>query len=269
MKVAVLQYNSIDNEVANLIGLEALIREAAAAGAELVALPEVAYYRGKSFDAEADHMPGRVTRFCQKLATDLGIWIHGGTFAETVAGNKKLFNTSFLVSPGGKTEAVYRKVHLFDVDLPDLRLLESETFDRGHELVTAPMDGLTAGMLICYDLRFPGIWGALRARGADLFLLPVNFTAATGEAHWEVLLRARAIETQSYVAAPAQWGPHPHKNFSSYGRAMIVDPWGRIVAEAGREGNAVVIADVDPATIAAIRSNMPVHSHRRPEVYES
>lgn len=273
MKVSVLQLASVDDEAANMKKLEALIRSAAAEGARLVVLPEVAYYRGRSAEGIPDRLPGRATAFIAKLAKELGLFIHGGSFAETSAQTSKLYNTSFVVDTAGHVAAVYRKIHLFDVDLPELRLMESDTFAPGSELVTAPLadpagpDRFTLGMLVCYDLRFPGVWMALRARGADLFTLPVNFTYKTGEAHWEVLLRARAIETQSYVAASAQWGVHPHKNFSAYGRAMIIDPWGTILAAADTEGDAVVTAEVSSARVAEIRTSMPVHGHRRSDVY--
>ncbi|MEK8022340.1 MAG: carbon-nitrogen hydrolase family protein [Candidatus Hydrogenedentota bacterium] len=273
MKISVLQVRSIDDETVNLAKLDTMIRTAAAEGSKLVVLPEVAYYRGRSSEATPDHLPGRATKFICHLAKELGIWIHGGSFAESIPGSNKCFNTAFLSSPEGNIASVYRKIHLFNVDLPDLRLMESDTFDPGRELITAPVidaDGansFTIGMLVCYDLRFPAVWSALRDRGANVFALPVNFTWKTGEAHWEVLLRARAIETQSYVAASAQWGEHPHKNFSAYGRAMIVDPWGVILAQAGTEGDIVISADISLEYLESVRRTMPVHGHKRNDIY--
>lgn len=267
MKAAAVQFNAVDDRARNETELDALIRSAARAGARFVALPEVAWWRGPKGGASAEPVPGPATAFCGALAKELGLWIHGGTVAEIDPGGGLSWNTAFVVDPNGGLAAAYRKIHLFDIDRPDLRLLESESFGRGDRAVTVAVGALTVGLVICYDLRFPGLWQLLRAAGCDAFVCPANFTYPTGEAHWEILLRARAIETQSYVLAPAQWGPHPHRDFKAFGRTMIADPWGRIVASCENEGNGFAIADLDKAVITEVRRSMPVAAHRRPEIY--
>ncbi len=267
MKAAALQFNAINDRALNEEELAALIRSAADAGARFIALPEVAWWRGPKGGASAETIPGPATAFCGALAKELGLWIHGGTVAELDPAGGLPWNTAFLVGPDGELAARYRKIHLFDIDRPDLRLLESESFGRGNRAVTARVGAFVVGLVICYDLRFPELWQALRAAGCDAFVCPANFTYLTGDAHWEILLRARAIETQSYVLAPAQWGPHPHRDFKAYGRALIVDPWGRVIASCGNEGNGFALAELDPELIAEVRRSMPIASHRRPEAY--
>lgn len=267
MRVAAIQVNSVDDRARNERTLEALVRDAAAAGARLVALPEVAWWRGPKGGSAAEPVPGPATAFAARLAQDLGIWIHGGTLAESDPRGGLPWNTAFLVSPRGDLAATYRKVHLFDINRPDLRVLESESFAPGDRAVTARIEDWTAGLVICYDLRFPALWALGRDAGADLFICPANFTYPTGEAHWEVLLRARAIETQSWVMAPAQWGPHPQRDFRAFGHALIVDPWGRVASSCGDEGDGFALADLDRAQLDSVRRSMPVAEHQRPAVY--
>lgn len=258
MKVAAIQMNTVDDARRNEAVAERLIRQAAGAGAGFVALPEVAWFRGRREDASPDAIPGHASRFVGALAEELGIWIHGGTLAETDAASPLPFNTAFVCSPDGRVAATYRKIHLFDIDRPDLKLMESESFGRGDRAIVLPLGAFTLGFVICYDLRFPELWMELRAMGADLFVCPANFTALTGEAHWEVLLRARAIETQSYVMAPAQWGPHPHRDFKAFGRALVADPWGRVLSSCGHEGDGFAMAEIDAAVVSEIRRSMPL-----------
>lgn len=265
MKVAAIQFSAIDDTPANLSGLEPLIRSAHASGARLIALPETVYYRGKLGSTPALDIPNDATDFISRIAKELGVWIHGGTFAEKTGA--KAHNTSFVCDPSGHLVAKYRKVHLFDVEIPDMTITESKHTKPGDEAVDLAIGDFRAGLLTCYDLRFPGIWSVLRERGVDLFILPANFTRKTGEAHWEILLRARAVETQSYVVAPGQWGFHPGIEVPTYGRSMIIDPWGRILADAGMEGDGFAIADLDPAVVMETRRNMPVFSHRREDLY--
>lgn len=267
MRVAAIQVNSIDDRARNERVLETLIRDAASAGARLVALPEVAWWRGPKGGSAAEPVPGPATAFCARLAQELGIWIHGGTLAEADPRGGLPWNTAFLVAPSGHMVGAYRKVHLFDIDRPDLRVLESESFAPGDRAVTAKVEDWTAGLVICYDLRFPALWARVRDTGADLFICPANFTYPTGEAHWEVLLRARAIETQSWVMAPAQWGPHPHRDFRAFGHALIVDPWGRVASSCGDEGDGFALADLDRTQLESIRRSMPVAEHQRPAIY--
>ncbi len=264
MKISVLQFNADMDERGNTARLEGLVLRAADEGAQMVFLPEVAFRRGVGASAEPDAVTGRASAFLAGLARRRGIWIHSGSIPEAAPDSPKPYNTSFLVGPSGEVESVYRKMHLFDVDLPEMVVRESDSYAAGHELVTANAGAWTIGMLICYDLRFGEVWRRLRDRGVNIYALPANFTERTGEAHWEVLLRARAIEFQSYVAAAAQWGPHPGRDFRAYGRSMIIDPWGTVLARAGAEGDEVVTAEIALEKVTEIRRVMPVESHRRP-----
>jgi predicted amidohydrolase len=267
MNLAVIQFNAVDDEERNRAGIERLLREAAEAGAEIAALPEAAWFRGPRDEIEPDLLPGRVSDFLAPLAAELNLTIHAGSIATAIPESDKTRNTSFLVTPDGAIRGVYHKIHLFDVEFENLRLFESEAHEPGDAIVVEPHRDFTFGMTICYDLRFPELWHALAAHGADLFFCPANFTFRTGEAHWETLLKARAIETQSYVAASAQWGPHPGRDFSAYGRSMIIDPWGEILAAAETTGDAILVAALRPERLAEVRRAMPVARHHREDLF--
>jgi len=262
---AAVQMESGPDLRANLERARVLTRRATELGASLVVLPEVFAWRGFRQD-EAAHVspiPGPVSDFLGALAAELGITLVGGSFLERSERDGLSYNTSLLVDPSGAIRATYRKMHLFDVDLPGrVTVRESDARIPGTDVVTAATDLGTIGLSICYDLRFPELYRRLTRAGATAVTVPAAFTAYTGAAHWEALLRARAIENQVYVIAPNQSGKSPH-GFPDYGHSMIVDPWGTVVARASGEGEAVVTAEIDADLLARVRREMPCLSHTR------
>lgn len=266
MRVAALQLNSTPDMDHNLSRARALIQEAASQGAQLIALPEHFAYLGPEDlkPPSAQPLDGPLVSEFEDLARKLGVFLLLGSFPELTPGESRPFNTSVLLSPQGEILASYRKMHLFDVDLDQgPRYRESQFIQAGTELAVVPLPGtpFTAGLAICYDLRFPELFRALTAQGMDLLLLPAAFTLATGRDHWEVLIRARAIENQCYVIAPAQWGQHsPGRR--SFGRALIVDPWGLILAQAP-DGEGVIYARLDHDRLQRLRRELPCLRHRR------
>lgn len=262
--VAAIQMASGSDKAANLAKAENLIRLAAARGARLVALPEVFNWRGQRSDeaAAAESLEGVTLTLMAGLARELEIHLVAGSIAEDAPGQPKRYNTSVLIGPGGDRLAVYRKIHLFDVDLPGrVTVKESDAKMAGSEVVSAQTALGTIGLSVCYDLRFAELYRRLAFAGARIVTIPSAFTFPTGEAHWEVLIRARAIENQCYVIAPAQFGPNVH-GFSDYGNSMIVDPWGRVIARAAdREG--VVIAPIDMEYLERVRRELPSLAHAR------
>jgi predicted amidohydrolase len=265
MRAAVLQMTSTDDVAANLAAAGALVEEAAAAGAELVALPEnFAYLRREGLPVPcAQGFDGDIVSFLRNAARRHALWLLGGTFPEAAPGGR-VHNTSLLLSPAGEVEAVYRKIHLFDVDLRAQgggEFRESARVAPGQEVVVAktPFGGL--GLSVCYDLRFPELYRAQSERGVRFLAVPAAFAPETGKDHWEVLLRARAIENQAFVLAPAQCGRHSPER-ASYGRSLIVDPWGLVLARAPDRPCAVV-ADCDLAAQDRIRASLPALAHRR------
>ena len=268
---AAIQMRSGDDRAANEARALALLEEAADRGAALAGLPEMWEHIGPAQEkhAFAGALDGRQLAPLRELAARRKIWCLAGSIAER-APDGRLFNTSALLSPEGTIAAAYRKLHLFDVDIPDgARYRESETVAPGE--VPPPVAealGLKIGLSICYDLRFPELYRKLSDAGADLLCVPAAFTAYTGRAHWEVLLRARAVENQAYVFAPAQVGrigPHT-ENRSAWGHACIVDPWGEVLADAGGESEGIAIAAIDPARLAQVRRDLPALQHRRREL---
>jgi deaminated glutathione amidase len=242
------------------------VEEAASRGAQLVALPEHCACYGRAADTAAAAQPldGPLVRRFQELATRLGIFLLAGSFLERPPGQARPYNTSVLLDPQGRIIACYRKMHLYDVDVPGGPVYrESEWTQPGEEVVTAALPGqpFTAGLAVCYDLRFPELFRRQMDRGANLFLLPSAFVANTGRDHWEVLLRARAIENLAYVVAPNQYGEHT-PSLRSYGRSLIVDPWGTILAQAP-DGEGVICARLDFARLQDLRQRLPALHHRR------
>jgi predicted amidohydrolase len=266
MWVAAVQLNSIPEVEDNVARARAFIQEAAGRGAQLVALPEHFAYLGPEEDLAAVAQPSRgplVSGF-RELAQELKIFLLLGSFPELAEPATRPYNTSLLLGPTGQVLARYRKMHLFDVDLPGVPSYRESRFTQpGGEVVVAPLAGtpFTAGLAVCYDLRFSELFRAMMARGADLFLLPAAFTASTGPDHWEILVRARAIENQAYVVAPAQWGQHsPGRR--SYGRSLIVDPWGLVLAQAP-DGEGVIYARLDFERLQRLRRELPCLTHCR------
>jgi predicted amidohydrolase len=267
MRVAVCQMRSGADVGANLTEAERLLDEAADVGADLAVLPELFPYLGpRSTIAEiAEAVPGGPATEMLSKAADRGrMWVAGGSVPER--DGDRVHNTAPLLDRTGELVARYRKIHRFDVDLegqPPFR--ESATYAAGTELVTHALEDVRVGMAICYDLRFPELFRGLMALGTELFVLPAQFQHQTGVAHWEVLLRARAIENQCFVAAAAQWGEFgsPEEPRRSYGRSMIVGPWGDVLVEAPEEGSGVWFADLDVAELRRIRRVLPALEHRR------
>jgi predicted amidohydrolase len=245
------------------------VRAAAADGAELVVLPERLDIRGTAADyaERAESLDGRAVRWARALARELGIDLVAGSIAERREGHQRVANTSVHVGPDGELKALYRKIHMFDVEVGGVEYRESEHSEAADEVVVSEtVAGLRVGLTICYDLRFPELYRILALRGARIVTVPANFTRVTGEAHWEVLLRARAIENQVFVIAPGQ-GRRPGPEGDSYGNSMIVDPWGVVLARAGGEGACVVAADLDLARQDEIREKLPSLANRVAEAY--
>lgn len=264
MIAAVVQMTSLADLEKNLERAAHWIECAVAAGAELVALPENFAFLGddESTARSVRQGPdGPVVRFLREQAAQHRIWLAGGSFAEEIPGESRHHNTALILDPDGEIMARYRKIHLFDVALPDASYRESQGVAPGSEPVVAELPFARVGLSICYDLRFPELYRLLSGRGAQLLLVPAAFTVPTGRDHWDVLLRARAIENQAYVLAPAQYGVHGPRR-RSYGRSQIVDPWGVPLATVP-DGEGVATARLDFEAQARIRHQLPALSHRR------
>ncbi|MEK6563175.1 MAG: carbon-nitrogen hydrolase family protein [Candidatus Binatota bacterium] len=261
---AAIQMLASPDKDSNLREAEAKVREAAARGAKVAALPEVFNWRGDKKDEEkyAEPIPGPTADLMARLARDLGIYLLSGSVLEEIPGSSKAYNTSLLFDPKGNAIALYRKIHLFDVDIENgVTTIESETRQPGEEVVVAETEFCPMGLTICYDLRFPELYRALVVKGAQVIFVPSAFTAFTGEAHWEPLLRARAIENQVYIIAPDQIGKNP-RSFATYGNSMIVDPWGRVLARAS-DLPTVIFAEIDLDYLAKVRAELPSLTHRK------
>ncbi len=276
MRVAAVQLNSTGDKARNLASGERLVRAAAADGAELVGLPEKwnLLAAGEEMAAGAEPLDGPSLTAARSWARELGIHLLAGSIAErgeeragsaVAPGEQKAFNTSVLIGPGGEDVAVYRKIHMFDVEAGGIEYRESEHEEAGSEIVTAPLGDITVGLSVCYDLRFPELYRILAVRGARLIVVPSAFTFATGRDHWEVLLRARAIENQAFVLAPNQVGETP-PHYSSSGHSAVVDPWGAVLAIAPDE-ECFVAADLDLAAQDQVRESLPSLANRRPGAY--
>ena len=276
MRVSVIQMSPQADKVENITQAQALIAGALAAEhADLVALPEIwtclGGTRAGKF-AAAEVLPqagsgkagGPAYEFLRQMAVAHKVFVHGGSIGE-LAG-EKLFNTTLVFSPEGEELARYRKIHLFDITTPDGQgYKESNTYGAGDAVVSCDVKGLKIGLAICYDLRFPELFLALRRQAVDLILLPAAFTLQTGKDHWEVLLRARAIETQCYIAAPACTGSYTEGNGETrftYGHALIADPWGHVIAKAS-DGPGWASAEINKEFLGKVRANMPVLEHRK------
>ncbi len=271
LKVALVQTDPGSDKVSNVRRALEWIAEAAAEGAELVVLPETFHCRGpyEVKMAAAEAIPGPLSRELSETAARHGIHLLAGSFNERVADSEdpRTYNTSLLFGPDGTLLARYRKIHLFDVVIDGrVQAAESTRNRPGSDAVVADTAFGTVGLSICYDLRFPELYRNLALRGAILAFAPSNFTTHTGKDHWEVLLRARAIENGMYILAPATIG-NEGGGFVAYGRSMIVDPWGTVLAcAADQEG--VLMATIDLDRVASVRSSLPSLHHRRPESYD-
>ena len=252
-----------DKEV-NLREAEAWIRRAHAEGVQLVVLPEVFNWRGHGRDtaANAEPVPGPSTERMSDLAAELKLYLLAGSILEVAGSDGRAYNTSVLIGPGTGIVAKYRKIHLFDVDIEgEDPIRESEYRRPGEAVVVADTPLCPMGLSVCYDLRFPELYRRLAAAGAKVIFVPSVFTVPTGRAHWETLLRARAIENQVYIIAPDQTGQHP-ASMDAYGHSMIVDPWGKVIAQADTEPG-LVLADIDLDYLEDVRCRLPALTHRR------
>ena len=250
---------------ANIAAAASLIREAKAKGADFIATPEMT----SLFEAESDALFAKskpeaddtALKAFRALAAELGVWLLLGSLPIRVA-ERQCANRSFLLDPQGAVVATYDKIHMFDVDLPGGEVYrESRNYRPGELAAVAALPWGKLGLSVCYDLRFPQLYRALAKAGASFLTIPAAFTHTTGQAHWHVLQRARAIETGCFVIAPAQAGTHENKR-RTFGHSLIVDPWGAILAEAGEEP-CVIVADIDPAKVAEARGRVPALTHDR------
>jgi predicted amidohydrolase len=268
MRVAVVQLNTQDGVQENLARVRHWVAQAAAAGAQLVALPENFAFMGEEAQKRelAERLdgtsPGPILGCLAEAAAKHGIWLVGGGMPERSDDAARPYNTSVLVDPSGHVAATYRKVHLFDVSLPDgTSLRESAATSAGADAVSAPVLGVRLGLSVCYDVRFPELYRRLVDQGARIVTVPAAFTLTTGKDHWYALLRARAIENQVYVLAPAQHGKHP-RGRQTYGKSIVVDPWGEVVAQCS-EGEGFACAQLDFAYQDRVRASLPSLLHRK------
>lgn len=266
--VGVVQTNSGDDPEANVAEALAGIDRAARMGAQFVSLPETWTYLGRSSGDRpaAVTIPGDLTNMLAEKARQHSIWLHAGSMLEQVGQHDRLYNTTVVFDPMGDIVARYRKIHLFDVDLAGQESFrESETIAPGDEIVMFDMNGTKVGLAICYDLRFPEIFRMMALDGAEVIMLPAAFTMMTGKDHWEPLIRARSIENSVFMIAAAQVGAHPPGRMC-YGRSMVVDPWGVVLAQAG-DIPTVITATLEMDEISRVRGQIPSLKNRMPELY--
>jgi predicted amidohydrolase len=268
LRVAAVQMSSQDDVAKNLARACDWIARAAGAGAQLVLLPENFAYlgpeEGKRSAAEpvGDAPEGPILQALADAARRAKVHVIAGGMPERAPDAARPYNACVVVAPDGKITGKYRKVHLFDVEVGDgQRYCESASTTPGDTPASVTIAGFSVGLSVCYDLRFPELYRKLTDAGADILVVPAAFTLATGKDHWHVLLRARAIESQTYVVAAAQWGTHP-RGRRTYGKSLIADPWGDVIAQCP-EGEGIAVADVDRAYLAQVRANLPALRHRR------
>jgi deaminated glutathione amidase len=262
LKIGIGQLNTGDDTEKALAEIERLTEEIAESGARLAVFPELSSYLSElEISNAAQSLEGNIISRFRTLAKKHSIFIHNGSFIEDSGKGGKAFNTSVFINPDGEIEAVYRKIHLFDIDLDTgLRYRESDRYESGSSIITHSSEIGDLGFSICYDLRFPELFRQLTFRGAKLIFVPAAFTLFTGKDHWEALLRARAIENQVYIAAPNQIGEHPDGKLC-YGNSMIIDPWGTVIARASDRVEAV-ITEIDWEYLEVIRGKLPSLKNR-------
>lgn len=267
-KIAVVQLDSQNNKGENLKTACRCIDEAAAEGVRLVSFPEMMNLSGENIGEGGGHetIPGYTTEILMAKAREHGIYIHSGSFCEKIPGEERAYNTSVIIDPEGKIIARYRKLHTFDVTLPDGTVCdESARVHPGNEIVTVDTALGRLGMSICYDIRFPELYRIMALDGAQVIFTPASFTMPTGKDHWEPILRTRAIENGCYIVSPGQIGKKVH--FTAYGNSMVVDPWGTVVSRA-RDTVGVIYAEIDLDYEDAIRAKIPSLANRRADVYD-
>ena len=261
LRVALVQTSATDNVAKNLSRISEIL--ANVTDVDLIALPEVFAFRGSDagYRDVAEPLMGTILALMAELARDRTCWILAGSIIEKE--DSAVFNTSVLLDRFGNVASCYRKIHLFEAKLEDGTVIkESDAYDPGEVPMTADIEGWTAGLSICYDVRFPELYRLYAEKGADLMLVPANFTQRTGKDHWETLLRARAIENQCFVIAPNQCGENTATGVGSYGNSMVVGPWGEILCRGG-DKEEVLIADLDPGLIQSTRARVPALEHRK------
>ena len=271
VRVAAVQLTSGADPENNLERAVALVLQAIEQGATYVQLPEYVNYRGptKYYVVVAETIPGPTTSRLAEIAKEHLVTIHVGSVLERSDEPRKSYNTSVVLAPSGEIAATYRKGHLFDVNVPgEIEHLESKDIVAGDHLIVADLGGFTLGLSVCFDLRFPEMYRQLCLNGATVLAVPSSFAVATGRVHWEVLLRARAIENHAYVIAAAQAGTTA-EGLSSFGHSMIVGPWGEVLAESDSDHEDVLVVTIDPDEVARRRAQISVLDLRRPELYRS
>lgn len=268
MKVAAVQLNSGEDKLTNISVALNYIENAAKKGADLIILPEYVDYLGEDSNRLkiSENIPGYTSEVFSEKAKDLGVYLHCGSIMEKSDDNK-IYNTSLLFNTNGEIIAKYRKIHLYDAQL-DNKVIETESnyIKAGNDIVTAETEFGTVGLTICYDIRFPELFRSLVLKGAKIIFVPASFPFYTGASHWEVLLRARAIENQCYIVAAAQVGT-AKPNRTLYGNSMIIDPWGTVISRAS-EHEDIVMGEIDGAYLNELRRNLPNLENRRPETYQ-
>lgn len=270
MKVALCQLNSRQDKEQNILAALHELDVAGQSHADVAVLPECVDYMGKADGIKArseEHLGPTIDRFAEK-ARKYGMWVLAGTLRTTTPDDERCANTAYLINPQGEVAYFYNKVHMFDVRIEgQVDFLESSAVKAGSEIGFTHIGDVAVGISICYDIRFPELFRAQALKGAKVLFIPAAFTLYTGKDHWEVLLRARAIENQCYVVAVGQWGTHA-EGIVSYGRSMVIDPWGTVIT-CVPDGINTVLADLNLERIDEVRNNVPSLANRRPEVYSN
>ncbi|HEX4467827.1 MAG TPA: carbon-nitrogen hydrolase family protein [Solirubrobacteraceae bacterium] len=269
MKVAAVQLNSTADVAANIAVADRLVRSAADDGAELIVLPEkwTAIGSERELLAAAEPLDGEAITWARALARELGVELVAGSVLETVPGDERPANTSVHIGGDGEIRGVYRKIHMFDVEIDGKVYRESALEQAGEEIVVSQTAaGVELGLSVCYDVRFPELFRIMAVRGARVIALPAAFTLPTTRAHWELLVRARAVENQCFVIAANQTGAHPAGQHSG-GQSMVVDPWGTVLSRLGEEGEGHALADLDLEEQRRIRERLPSLENRQPAAY--
>jgi deaminated glutathione amidase len=269
LRVACVQLNATESKADNIARAERLVARAASTGADLVLLPEKWNGIGPAdfMRANAESLEGGETvEAMSGWARGHGITLVGGSIAEAREGREKLSNTCVVFDPEGQIAAVYRKIHMFDVEVGGHVYRESEAEEPGSGPATTEVEGWKLGLTVCYDLRFPELYRILALEGCEVVSVPAAFTLYTGKDHWELLLRARAVENQCYVVAANQWGSFADGK-AAYGRSMIVDPWGVVLAQAPDE-DGTIVAELDRARLEDVRRRLPSLANRQPAAYQ-
>ena len=265
--VAVAQLDSRNDKHQNVQRMLSFIDEAVKQDADLVAFPEMATYMGDAsqYSIVAEEFPGPTTNALAEKARDHSLYVHTGSFFESIPDSSRVYNTSGIIGPDGDLLDIYRKTHLFDIN-GEVEYQESDTVASGDRITTIKTEIATFGLSICYDLRFPQLYRSLAMQGADVLFVPAAFTLHTGKDHWESLLRARAIENQTYVVAPGQIGDKPN-SIHTYGKSLVVDPWGNVIAKASDQEK-MFTATIDLDYLEETRNQLQTLDHIRSEIYE-